>query len=112
MTMKLRKNVFIAAAMVTLFAVSAFAQLSQEYKDWPSGPAGFLLTDEEKTKWKSVKTDADAKNFIDLFWARRDPTPGTPANEFRDEFNMRVEYADRHFAEGRKKGSLTELGRT
>src|SRR5690349_990351 len=110
--MKFRLNVILAALLVSLFAFSAFAQLSQENKDFPNTAAGWLLTDQEKAQWKSVKTDADAKAFIDLFWARRDPTPGTPANEFRDEFNARVDYSDRQFTEQKKKGSLTPRGQT
>ena len=37
---------------------------------------------------------AEAKAFIELFWAKRDPNLETPVNEFRQEFNMRVEAAD------------------
>jgi GWxTD domain-containing protein len=32
------------------------------------------------------------------FWKRRDPTPGTPENEFRDEFFRRVRYANEHYS--------------
>ena len=109
--MKFSRNFLVAAALLSLLAISAFAQVSQEFKDWSTGPATWLMTEEEKTRWKTVKTDADARAFVDLFWARRDPTPGTPANEFRNEYNDRVEYADRQFAEGKKKGSMTERGR-
>jgi GWxTD domain-containing protein len=109
--MRLSRNILVVAALLSLFAISAFAQVSQEFKDWSTGPATWLMTEEEKTSWKNVKSDADARALVDLFWARRDPTPGTPANEFRDEYNSRVEFADRQFAEGRKKGSMTERGR-
>ena len=109
MTSKTR--LIIACALVALTAMGAFAQLSSQNSDWGKGPASHLFTEQETAKWKSIKTDAEAQAFIDLFWARRDPTPATPVNEFRQEFDRRVEYADRQFAQGRKKGSMTDRGR-
>src|SRR6267378_1520846 len=41
----------------------------------------------------------------------RGATPGTPQNEFRDEFDRRVQYADQNFANGRQRGSLTDRGK-
>jgi len=75
------------------------------------GPAKWLMTREEERAWKAVKTVDEAQKFIDLFWARRDPTPGTYANEFKAEVEGRILYADAHFKEGRDRGSLTERGR-
>jgi GWxTD domain-containing protein len=104
-------RVFTAAALAAILAVSAFAQLSAEHRDWANGPVKWIMTAEETAKWKSVKKDADAKAFIDLFWARRDPTPATPENEFKADFDRRVEYANAQFGQARKKGALTDRGR-
>ena len=109
--MKSMRRILIACATVAIVAGSAFAQLSPVYRDWAKGPAQFIMTPQELTQWNQIKTDADAKAFTDLFWARRDPSPGTPANEYRDAFEAAVKYADEHFAEGRRKGSLTDRGR-
>jgi GWxTD domain-containing protein len=106
--MKLR--VVLAAALLLAAASSSFA-LSPEYSEWGSGPAHYLMTQEEASAWKAISTDDAAKAFVDLFWARRDPTPGTPANEFREEFERRVAFADANFPLGKKKGSLTDRGR-
>jgi GWxTD domain-containing protein len=48
---------------------------------------------------------------VALFWARRDPTPNTPRNEFREEFDRRVQVADQNFSSNRVKGSLTDQGK-
>lgn len=102
----------IAVALVaTALATSAWAALSPQYADFPKGPAQFLLTKDELNAWKNVKTDEQAKNFIDLFWARRDPTPTTPANEFREGFDQRVKLADDNFGANKKAGSLTDRGK-
>lgn len=75
------------------------------------GPLQFLLTKEEAAAWKNVKTDADAQAFTDLFWARRDPSAGTPQNEYRDLIEQRIKYADEQFAEGKTRGALTDRGK-
>ena len=101
------KNLRIA--ILLLAALPLLAQTSP--REFANGPAKWLMTPEEQQAWKSVKTDDQAIDFIDLFWARRDPTPGTGRNETRLEFESRVAYADANFKEGNKRGSLTERGR-
>ncbi len=68
------------------------------------------MTKDEQAQWKKIADDAAAQAFIDLFWARRDPSPGTPANEMKDEFDARVAYADKSFPQGRTRGSMTDRG--
>lgn len=107
--MTIRKLAVAVAVAVT--AASAYAALSSRYADWAKGPVQFLMTTEEKNAWKNVQTDDQAQAFIDLFWARRDPTPATPANEFREAFEERVKYADEKFSTSRMKGSVSDRGR-
>ena len=102
---------FAAALFVAAIAAGAFAALSDAHTQFANGPAKFLMTREEAAAWKSINNDADAEAFINTFWAKRDPSPNTPANEFRAEFEARVKYADDHFTEGRTKGSVTDRGR-
>lgn len=98
------------ALLLLAVAASAFA-LSPEYADFPKGPAQFLLTKDELIVWNNVRTDAEARQFIDLFWARRDPSPGTPVNEFRTGFDQRVTVADQNFSAAKVKGSLSDRGK-
>lgn len=102
----------ICSALVVLgLAVPAFGELSAQYKDWAEGPVKWLMTDGEVFEWKAIDSDEQAQQFIDLFWARRDPTPGTPLNEMKQGFDQRVEIADQRFTSGKTKGSLTDRGR-
>jgi GWxTD domain-containing protein len=101
---------FFVMAVVVMVAAVAEGALSKPAQEWRRGPDKFVMTDEEEKAWKSVKTDADAAAFIDLFWARRDPTEGTPRNEFREEFLTRVRFADANFADKRTRGALTDRG--
>lgn len=44
------------------------------------------------------------------FWVKRDPTPGSPANEYRDEFYRRVRYTNSMFSVGDKAGWRSDRG--
>jgi GWxTD domain-containing protein len=105
------RNAAVAVALTLVLASSASAALSPKYGEWRNGPVQWIMTEEEKKAWKSVKSDEEAVKFIDLFWVRRDPTPGTSANEYRNEHLTRVQFADERYGEGRKRGSLTDRGR-
>jgi len=107
----MRKVMLLAVAALTMGAFAG-AELSEKYKEWPKGPAGFLLTKKEKKEYAKLTSDDQAQAFIDLFWARRDPDLETAVNEFKVEFDRRVEYADAHFGYGKVPGSLSDRGHT
>jgi GWxTD domain-containing protein len=44
-----------------------------------------------------LQTDAEREHFIEQFWQRRDPTPGTPRNEFKEEHYRRIAFANDRF---------------
>jgi len=94
--MKSMRQLLIACAAVAILAPSAFAQLSAENRDWANGAVQYVMTPQEQAQWKQIKTDAEAKAFIDLFWAKRDPSASTAVNEYRDMFEQAVKYADEH----------------
>ena len=94
-----------------VFASVAGAQLSQTFQEFPQGPAGFLMTASEKKAYAELKSDAEAKAWIDLFWARRDPDLNTVQNEFKLDFDMRVQAADRQFSFGKTPGSMSDRGK-
>ena len=98
-------------AVLGLTAASALA-LDAKHVEWGRGPAQYFMTREEIAQWKAIRTDAEADAFIALFWARRDPTPDTPRNEFRERFDALVRTADEKLGGARNRpGSLTDRGR-
>jgi len=107
--MKVR-NLVIAVALVVAAAAPGVAQVSAAKAEWVKGPVQFLMTSDEKAAWQKVTSDADAEAFAALFWARRDPTPGTPQNELREDFEVKVKYADQNF-KGRLRGALSDRGK-
>lgn len=106
------KKIAMGLVVLTLAAGSAGAAYNGVHSDWINGPVKFLMTSEEMKQFKALKSDADAQAFIDLFWARRDPTPATPRNEFHEEFDLRVDYADKYFTTPRLRGATSDRGKT
>jgi len=106
--MKIR--ILLATALLSITA-SAFA-LSPEYNDFAQGPAQFLMTKQEAAQWKAIQSDDEAKAFIALFWARRDPTPGTALNEYHEQFDAAVAFADKTLGNGKRvRGAMTDRGK-
>jgi GWxTD domain-containing protein len=109
--MKTLKTIGAAALLFCLGAGAAMAQLTDPWKNWAQGPVQYLLTADEQAAWKKIRTDAEAEKFVNLFWARRDPTPGTPRNEWKEAFDKRVAIADERFTAGKITGSLSDRGK-
>jgi len=105
------RSLTTGVALVLVTSTMLSAAPSSAMQEWGKGPASLLMTKEEKAKWMKVNTDADAKAFVDLFWARRDRTPGTAVNEFQQEFDTRVKYADEKFRFQKTRGSMTDRGK-
>jgi GWxTD domain-containing protein len=72
--------------------------------------ARILLLPEEASLLKELKDEKDRIEFQKIFWARRDPTPGTPANEFEDNVRAVWSRADELFSYPNQKGSETGCG--
>lgn len=85
-------------------------EVSDTYKKWLDNDVRWIITDEERAAFKSLSNDVERDNFIEAFWLRRDPTPDTVENEFKEEHYRRIEYANEHFASG-IPGWKTDRGR-
>lgn len=79
-------------------------------EDWADGPARFLMTPEERRVFTRLADTVSRSEYVTAFWKKRDPKPETPENEFRDEYEKRVAFADSRFTQGETAGSLTDRG--
>jgi GWxTD domain-containing protein len=78
--------------------------------DWPDQYVRWILTSSERNAYKALVTDEERLEFIEFFWARRDPTPETRENEFRRDYLERYAFTVNHLSAG-KPGWLTDRGR-
>ena len=85
-------------------------ELETPYRKWLNEDVAYIITDEERSAFKRLQTDEEREQFIEQFWLRRDPTPDTVENEFKEEHYRRIAYANEHYASG-IPGWKTDRGR-
>jgi GWxTD domain-containing protein len=75
-------------------------ELSKTYRKWLDEDVRWIITDDEKHAFMQLSNDEERDQFIEGFWQRRDPTPDTEENEFKEEHYRRIAYANEHYAAG------------
>src|SRR5437763_14413029 len=86
-----KNNTMLAAYMQ--FAPPAGWSLAAD-ETWADSPVRYLLSSEQKKQYAALTSPAERAAFVANFWSALDPTPGTPQNEPRSEFERRVAFAD------------------
>jgi GWxTD domain-containing protein len=85
-------------------------ELRGPYKKWLDEDVVWIISDEERAAFKQLSNDEERDQFIEAFWQRRDPTPDTEENEYKEDHYRRIAYANEHFAAG-IPGWKTDRGR-
>ena len=95
----------------------AYANFRADHRDsfsvqeaWASGPARYLLSRSERAALERISDPAERAELVTRLWQKRDPDPLTPENEFRIEFEKRIQFADTYLSIGEIKGSQTDRG--
>jgi len=81
------------------------------YKAWLEQDVVWIITDQERAAFKLLQNDEERDNFIEAFWDRRNPTPDSFDNPFKDEHYRRIVYANEHFGTT-APGWKSDRGRT
>jgi GWxTD domain-containing protein len=85
--------------------------LATPYRVWLNQDVAYIITNEERAAFLRLQSDQEREDFIKQFWIQRDPTPGTPENEYREEHYRRIEYSNEHFSTAAVPGWRTDRGR-
>jgi GWxTD domain-containing protein len=67
------------------------------YTKWLNQDVAYIITDAERRAFQRLTTDEEREHFIEQFWLRRDPTPDTVRNEFKEEHYRRIAFANNRF---------------
>ena len=89
----------IAAAAPAARPADRFASLAESQLDSLYAPLLYLMSEDEQGIYSSLTVDGK-RSFLRRFWAKRDPTPGTPRNEEEERFYGGITEANRRFHEG------------
>ena len=85
-------------------------EMESAYKKWLQDEVPYIITGEERASFKKLTTDDEREQFVEQFWERRSPNPGSPENEFKEEYYRRIAYANERYASG-IPGWKTDRGR-
>lgn len=79
---------------------------------WVNEDVAYIIRADERARYVGLKTDKEREQFIGQFWERRDPTPGTAANEMKEEHYRRIANANQKYrAASGTPGWRTDRGR-
>ena len=87
------------AQQQTVEPSDVFTTATEDLLDSLFAPLVYVGQSEELSVYKGLSLEGK-RRFLRAFWRRRDPTPGTPANEERVGFYARIATANERFREG------------
>jgi len=105
---------FIPLLLVVLVSLSAATEekLPPKYEKWLKEEVFYIVTEQEREFFLQLTTDEQRDKYIETFWRVRDPSPGSPRNEYKEEHYRRLEYANKFLGrETYRRGWQTERGR-
>jgi GWxTD domain-containing protein len=87
------------------------SDFSPRFQEWLK-LVTYIIRPEEKEVFMSLDNDRERDLFIDTFWKQRDPTPGTPQNEYKEEHWKRFIHANQRYGRNTpREGWMTDQGR-
>jgi GWxTD domain-containing protein len=101
----------LAAALPAAGQKTAVKDLAPRFQQWLDLVA-YHIQPVEKDVFLKLTNDRDRDIFVETFWKQRDPTPGTPENEYKDEIEKRFKYCNEFYGRGTtREGWKTDMGR-
>lgn len=87
--------------------------LLEKHRNWIEEEVIYTITPIEKSVFFQLNTDREREIFIEAFWKHRDPSQGTPENEYKTEHFRRITYTNANFGRNAPgPGWKTDRGRT
>ena len=104
------RSVLAALVLLLPLGLRALPPRTDIEEDWSKSPEAYFLTSEERREWAQLKSRESRADFIERYWLKRDPSPGTAPNEFQDLVRQRIKTADAKYPIGKKVGSRASQG--
>ncbi len=102
----------MALGLALSAALADKPKLPERYQKWLNEDVVYIITSVERDVFLKLQTDRERDLFVEAFWSHRDPTPNSPANEFKTEHYRRIAYANQFLGrEGAVPGWKTDRGR-
>jgi GWxTD domain-containing protein len=104
---------YVLSPIFVFFSFSLIcAGQTESWERWLDRDVRYIITPKEKQIFLSLNSEKERKAFRRAFWLQRDPTPGTPANETRNEHYRRLQYVEKYLGRNTAKEAWeTDRGR-
>jgi GWxTD domain-containing protein len=70
---------------------------SSAFSKWLNEDVVYIIDDAERAAFQTLTAKEERDKFIEQFWERRNPSPGSPTNAFKVEHYRRIAFANQHF---------------
>lgn len=111
----MKKSICLAFVLVFFYSCASTGTTTQgkgdKYIRWIKEEVALLITPEEEKEFMGLQSNEEKEKFIRIFWAKRDPSPVTAENEFKDEWYQRLDYVQKTFTRGTSKGWRSDMGK-
>jgi GWxTD domain-containing protein len=87
------------------------SSMPRVYHRWLDEDVRWIISPDERAAFLRLSKNEERDRFVEQFWIRRDPTPGTQTNKFKEEHYRRIAYANVHFPWQAVPGWKTDRGR-
>lgn len=101
------RSIVVALALA---AVSSSAPAQTAAVEWIDSPDAYFATQLERVEWTRLTSAAERERFVERYWLKRDPSPNTARNEFREAIEGRIKVADEKFPFEKTRGASTARG--
>ncbi len=101
------------AELITMRTADVWSNYTEQQLDSLYRPLVYVMENDERGVYEDLSM-AGKQNYLRRFWAKRDPTQGTPDNELQAAYYGRIAQANRRFREGgagETDGWRTDRGR-
>jgi TonB family protein len=94
------------------FARHAQASATQpsKYERWLNEDVVYIITPQERVAFNKLATDTERDKFVEQFWERRNPHPGSAVNTYKQHYYHELAYANQHFGTKGQPGWKTDRG--
>ena len=94
------------------FETSSYASMPEEEVKQALSHIQSIATDQEQRRAARIQDLDEQRRFLMDFWQKRDPNAATAANEYKQEFYRRLQYANERYSSRSDEGWQTDRGRT
>ena len=87
----------VSTTLALRCSASSSTKLPPKYSEWLKKDVACIITNDERQAFRALSSDEAREKFIEHFWEIRNPNPGAPTNQYREEHYQRLQYASDHF---------------